>query len=88
MTNFKLKHGGKTMTTENRLIRQIMDYWKVCAYHDMKSDYKINKLVYDFAISLGIDEEKLDDDVELTVRNMSNSQKRRLYKLMLELGIK
>lgn len=54
----------------------------------MKSDYKVNKLVNDFAISLGIDEEKLDNDVELTVRNMTNSQKRKLYKLILESGIK
>lgn len=76
------------MTTENKLIRQIMNYWQDCAYRDMKSDYKVNKLVYDFAISLGIDEEKLDSDVELTVRNMTNSQKRKLYKLMLESGIK
>lgn len=76
------------MTTENKLINQIMEYWELCAYSDSKSDFAINKLVDDFALSCGIDEEKLEADVLLTVRNMTNSQKRKLYKLMCTSGIR
>ena len=76
------------MTTEHKLINLIMEYWEDCAYHDCESDFKINALVDDFALSCGIDEKKLNGDIDITVKNMTNSQKRKLYKLMLESNIR
>jgi hypothetical protein len=78
----------KAITTENKLVNLIMEYWEECAYRDVRSDYEINKLVYDYALSCGIDERKIGNDVSLTVRNMTNSQKRELYKLMAESNIR
>ena len=75
------------MTTE-KLVNRIMEYWADCAYRDCESDYKINKLVDDYALSCGINEETLNGDVEITIRNMTNSQKRKLYKLMVESNIR
>lgn len=76
------------MTTENKLVNLIVEYWADCAYRDNESDYKINKLLYDYALSCGIDEGKLNSDIDITVRNMTNSQKRKLYKLMVESNIR
>lgn len=76
------------MTTENKLINLIMEYWSDCAYRDCDSDFAINCLVDDYALSCGIDEGKLNGDIEITVRNMTNSQKRKLYKLMVESNIR
>lgn len=76
------------MTDDNKLVNLILEYWGDCAYRDCVSDYMINKLVDDYALSCGIDERKLNSDVEITVRNMTNSQKRKLYKLMLESNIR
>ena len=42
------------MTTENKLVKQIIDYWAECIY-DCESDYKINKLIDNYALSCGID---------------------------------
>lgn len=39
-------------------------------------------------VSCGIYESKLQYRIDITVRNMTNSQKRKLYKLMLESGIR
>ena len=75
------------MTTENKLVKQIIDYWAECIY-DCESDYKINKLIDNYALSCGIDERKLHGDIDITVRNMTNSQKRKLYKLMVESNIR
>ena len=76
------------MTTENKLIKQIMKYWEECAFRDCDSDFAINNLVEKFALSCGIDERKLMGRVDIAVYNMTNSQKRKLYKLMLESGIR
>lgn len=76
------------MTTENKLVKLIVEYWQDCAYRDCESDYKINKLVDDYAMSCGIDERRLHGDIDITIRNMTNSQKRKLYKLMLESNIR
>lgn len=76
------------MTTENKLIKLIMEYWEECAYRDCESDLSINILLNDYALSCGIDESKLNYDIEITVRNMTNSQKRKLYKLMIESNIR
>ena len=76
------------MTTENKLFELIIEYWKLCAYRDCASDFAINDLVEKYALSCGINEKNLEYRVDITIRNMTNSQKRKLYKLMLESGIK
>ena len=76
------------MTTEKKLVKQIMDYWMECAYRDCESDFAINDLVEQYALSCGIQESKLEYRIDITVSNMTNSQKRKLYKLMLESGIR
>lgn len=70
------------------LARNIMEYWEECVYRDGESDRLINNLVYDYAQSIGIYQEKLNYDVALTVNNMTNSQKRKLLNMMQESGIK
>lgn len=76
------------MKTETRFLNLIMEYWRECAYRDMKSDYEINKLVYNYALSCGIKEEDFDNDVCLTVKSMTNTQRKKLYKLMIKSKIK
>ena len=78
----------KKFVTNAELESLIMEYWEECAYRDCESDFAINKLVYDYALSCGINEEKLMNDVSLTVRSMTNSQKRKLYKLMVDSNIR
>ena len=70
------------------LTKDIMNYWVECAYRDSESDKLINNLIYDYAESIGIHQEKLNYDVALTVNNMTNSQKRKLFKIMQSSGIK
>ena len=76
------------MTTENKLFNQIMEYWETCAYANCESDFAINDLLDDYALSCGIDEIKIEARIDITVRNMPNSQKRKLYKMMLDSGIR
>lgn len=77
------------MKTVNDLTGKIMAYWEVCAYEkDSKADFAINDLVNHFASSCGINQDKLNNRVDLTVNALTNSQKRKLYKLMLDSGIK
>ena len=76
------------MTTEDKLYNLIMEYWSECAYSNFEKDFLINDLLYDYALSCGIDEEKLQNDISVTVRNMTNSQKRKLYKLMVDSNIR
>ena len=76
------------MTTENKLVNKIMEYWEACAYRDCESDFAINDLVERYARSCGIREENIEYRIDITIRNMTNSQKRKLYKLMLESGIR
>ena len=76
------------MTTENKLFNQIMEYWETCAYANCESDFAINDLLDDYALSCGIDERKIEARIDITVRNMTNSQKRKLYKMMLDSGIR
>lgn len=62
------------------LTKTIMERWEELAYKDGISDRLVNNLIYNYAKSLGIYQEKLNADVTLTVNNMTNSQKRRLLK--------
>lgn len=79
---------ARKMTTEEKLFKKIMAYWEACAYRDCESDFDINYLVEKYALSCGIQESKIEYRIDITIRNMTNSQKRKLYKLMLESGIK
>lgn len=76
------------MKTVDKLYEKIMEYWSVCAYCNGKKDFAINDLLEKYALSCGIYEEKLESRIDLTVRSMTNSQKRKLYKKMLESGIR
>lgn len=64
----------------------IMGYWSDCIMQDADSDWKINKLLEDFVKSK--DAAYLFDDLDRTVENLTNSQKRELYRKMLDSGIK
>ena len=76
------------MKTTDKLFNQIMEYWEVCAYRDCESDFAINDLLEKYAASCGIYEKNIQYRIDITVRNMTNSQKRKLYKLMLKSGIR
>ena len=67
------------MKTVDKLYKQIIEYWEACAYCNCEKDFAINDLLEKYALSCGID---------LTIRCMTNSQKRTLYKKMLESGIR
>lgn len=76
------------MKTVNDLTGKIMAYWELCAYQNSKADFAINHLVNNFASLCGINQDKLNNRVDLTVNALTNSQKRKLYKMMLDSGIK
>ncbi len=61
-----------------------------CAYafHIKESSYKREVIDGNKYKNTLRKEEKLEADVLLTVRNMTNSQKRKLYKLMCTSGIR
>lgn len=76
------------MRTVDKLYERIMEYWEACAYVDPMKDSAINSLLEEYALSCGIDENKLGGRIDITIRNMTNSQKRKLYQKMLESNIK
>ena len=76
------------MKTVDKLYKHIMEYWEVCAYCNCEKDFAINDLLEKYALSCGIDERKLENRIDLTIRYMTNSQKRTLYTKMLESGIR
>lgn len=76
------------MKTVDKLYKKIIEYWEACAYCNWEKDAAINDLLEEYALSCGIDERKLENRIDLTIRSMTNSQKRKLYKKMLESGIR
>lgn len=76
------------MKTVNDLTEKIMQYWESCVYQNSKADFAINHLVNNFTSSCGINQKKLNNRVDLAVNALTNSQKRKLYKLMFDSGIK
>jgi len=74
--------------TDKQLLQAIMDYWTKAAIEGTaETDRKVNNLIYDFAIARGIDQEKIESDVFVTVSNLTASNKRKLYKLLLSSSI-
>ena len=64
-----------------KLIEKIMSYWNDCICGENASadkDFKVNNLIYDYALSVGINQELIDNRVDLTVNNMTNSQKKEI----------
>lgn len=76
------------MKTVDKLYKKIMKYWEACAYCNCEKDFAINDLLEKYALSCGIDKRKLENRIDLTIRCMTNSQKRTLYKKMMESGIR
>lgn len=72
-------------TTERKLVKSIMNFWLECISKNTEADYQINDLLENFIIESGIT--YFYDDLESSVYNLSNSQKRRLYKKMIESSI-
>lgn len=64
----------------------IMDYWWDCILQDADSDLKINNLLENFVKNK--DAVYLSDDLNRTVDNLTNAQKRELYWTMLTSNIR
>ena len=74
-------------TTEYKLASKIMKYWFKCISkkNDKYADDDINDLLENFIIDCNVSYHS--DDLDRTVLNLTNSQKRKLYKKMLDSGI-
>ena len=74
-------------TTEYKLAREIMDYWCKCIFkeNDKYADGDINDLLENFIIDCKVSYDS--GDLDRTVLNLTNSQKRKLYRKMLDSGI-
>ena len=74
-------------TTEYILKSKIMEYWFNCISkeNDRKADGDINDLLENFVKDCNVS--YYYDDLDRTVLNLTNSQKRDLYKTMLNSGI-
>lgn len=74
-------------TTEFKLANAIMEYWFNCISKedDRKADSDINDLLENFVRDCNVSYHY--DDLDRTVFNLTNSQKRKLYKNMLNSGI-
>lgn len=73
------------MTTEKKLFEIAMGYWNECVFTGGKQDRLINDLLEDFIKA----EHKpyFPDDLDRTVLNLTNSQKRRLIRKMINSNI-
>ena len=74
-------------TTEYKLVKKIMDYWCECILkeNDKYADGDINDLLENFIIDCKVSYDS--GDLDRTVLNLTNSQKRKLYRKMLDSGI-
>ena len=75
------------MKTCDKLVFLIMDYWTKCVSKNSEADFKVNDLIENFAETCGRYKEVFDCDVALTVSFLTNAQKRKLYKQLLNSGI-
>ena len=75
------------MKTCEILTSRIMNYWTASISKNSEADFKVNELIENFAESCGRYEKVYDYDVALTVSFLTNSQKRNLYKQLLNSGI-
>ena len=65
----------------------IMNYWTASISKKSEADFKVNELIENIAESCGRYEKVYDYDVALTVSFLTNAQKRKLYKQLLNSGI-
>lgn len=74
-------------TTEYKLANAIMEYWFKCISKkkDRYADGDINNLLETFVKDCNVSYHS--DDLDRTILNLTNSQKRKLYNLMLNSGI-
>ena len=74
-------------TTEYKLGNTIMEYWFKCISkeNDRYADGDINELLEEYVRDCKVS--YYGDDLDRTILNLTNSQKRKLYKIMLESGI-
>ena len=74
-------------TTEYKLGSAIMEYWFKCISkkNDRYADGDINELLEDFVHDCKVSYHS--DDLDRTILNLTNSRKRKLYKMMLDSGI-
>ncbi len=74
-------------TTELKLLENIMNYWWECISkkNDRYADGDINDLLENFVLNCNVSYHS--DDLDRTVLNLTNSQKRNLYRTMLNSGI-
>lgn len=74
-------------TTEYKLGSQIMEYWFKCISkkNDRYADGNINELLEEFVHDCKVSYHS--DDLDRTILNLTNSQKQKLYKMMLDSGI-
>ena len=75
------------MKTCDKLVSLIMEYWTKCVSKNSEADFKVNDLIENFAESCERREKVYDYDVTLTVSFLTNAQKRKLYKQLLNSGI-
>lgn len=74
-------------TTEYKLESAIMEYWFKCISkeNDRYADGNINELLEEFVADCKVTYDS--DNLDRTVLNLTNSQKRKLLKAMLDSGI-
>ncbi|RKI83755.1 hypothetical protein D7V90_07640 [bacterium 1xD42-87] len=74
-------------TTECKLVSVITEYWFKCISKedDRQADRDINNLLEIFVRDCNVS--YYYDDLDRTIFNLTNSQKRKLYKNMLNSGI-
>ena len=74
-------------TMEYKLAKKIMEYWCKCILkeNDKYADGDINDLLENFIIDCKVSYDS--GDLDRTVLNLTNSQKRKLYRKMLDSGI-
>lgn len=74
-------------TTEYKLASSIMEYWFKCISkrNDRYADRDINDLLEEFVVGCKVSYDS--GDLDRTVLNLTNSQKRKLYKEMINSGI-
>ena len=74
-------------TTEYKLAKKIMEYGCQCILkeNDKYADGDINDLLENFIIDCKVSYDS--GDLDRTVLNLTNSQKRKLYRKMLDSGI-
>lgn len=72
-------------TMERKLFSAIMSYWFECVSIDADCDMRVNDLLENFVESQKVTYDP--GDLDRTVLNLTNSQKRKLLKEMLSSGI-